>query len=80
MVRERAGRCVLTALRGGDLLIKILLAIIPTSKYSDYVDIGKDRHVVVRLQKIDKVRQVLQQITVNDIRFQDATVVIVFNL
>lgn len=44
------------------------------------MDIGKDRHVVVRLQKIDKVRQVLQQITVNDIWFQDATVVIVFNL
>lgn len=66
--------------RGGDLLIKILLAIIPTSKYSDYVDIGKDKHVVVHLQKIDKVRQVLQQITVNDIRFQDTTVVIMFNL
>lgn len=66
--------------RGGDLLVKILLSFIPTSKYSEYVDIGKDRHVVVHLQNIDEVRPALQKIQVQNIRFQDATAVIEFNL
>lgn len=64
----------------GDLLIKMLLMAIPTSKYSNYVDLGKDRHIIVHLANEEQVHQTLQKVRVNCIKFQGTAAIIAFNL
>ncbi len=66
--------------REGDLFIRILLTVIPTSKYSNYVDLGKNRHIIVHLANEEQVHQTLQKVRVNCIKFQGTAAIIAFRL
>jgi len=63
-----------------NLLIKIILTFIPTSKYKDYVDIGKDKRFILNLAMLDDVNQVLQKIELHSIILKHDAAVIIFNL
>ena len=65
---------------GIDLIIKGLLAIVSSLVEQKVVEIGENNLMLVHLDKIENVHKALQQIDVEDIRFQEGMAVADFHI
>lgn len=65
---------------GGDLLIKAIQKVVPSVKYSNFVELLDKQKIIVHLASIDDVHRALQQIDVESLNFEDDNVILKFKV
>lgn len=66
--------------RGGDVLIKALQKVIPSAKYSSYVDFLDNKKIIVHLYRVEEIHKALQQLKVDSLIFKEDKVVLMFKV
>lgn len=66
--------------RGGDVFIKALQKVIPSAKYSSYVDFLDNKKIIVHLYRVEEFHKALQQLKVDSLIFKEDKVVLMLKV